>query len=96
MGHPRYTAAVLSNWGELYILREVWDEARRAFHKSLEIAKEIHLQELAANALYGLARTATYLGDSDETRKKGEQSLVAYQEIDNPKTVEVKERLKSL
>lgn len=96
MGHRRYEAVVLGKQGELLLLQEMWSAAREVLTKSLEIAREIHLQELVAAALYGLAQAAAWLGDWEEARENGKQSLSAYQEIKHPKADEVKEWLENL
>jgi hypothetical protein len=96
MGHRRYEAVVLGKQGELLLLQEMWSSAREVFTKSLEIAREIHLPELVAAALFGLAQAAACLGNSEDARENGEQSLLVYQEIHHPKADEVKEWLENV
>lgn len=94
MGHRRYVAAVLSNWGELHLLQEAWDEAEDAFQRAQDITEEIHLWELAALSLFGLARVKAAMGEKDEARRRGKESLLTYQKIKHPKAAQVEEWLK--
>jgi tetratricopeptide (TPR) repeat protein len=96
MGHRRYSAAVLSNWGELYLVQGQWEQAREVFQQAHQIAREIHLQEIVAGSLFGLARVAASGGEIQDAKRRGKESLQTFQKIKHRRADEVKAWLKKL
>ena len=87
--------AILNECGDLYLKQGRLEKARVAFHESATISAKGN-QEVAATALYGLARVASARGDLDEARQKGQESLVLYESMDHRLTESVKTWLNSL
>lgn len=71
----------LGELGEVYLRQKKIEQAQAAFAESLDIARAKQFQELAAVALYGLARVASVRGDYAHARSLAEeaQSILASQ-----------------
>jgi tetratricopeptide (TPR) repeat protein len=94
MGHRRFISVVLSNRGELYLVKEDWEKAELDFDVSEKVAREIDLKEFIAVALYGLARVASARGDHGEAIHLAKESLEIFETINHPKSSDVHQWLK--
>lgn len=87
--------AILNECGDLYLKQNRLEEARAAFHESAAISTKGN-QEVAASALYGLARVAAARGDLDEARQKGQESHSMFESMSHRLTESVNIWLDSL
>ncbi len=87
--------AILNECGDLYLKQNRLVEARAAYHEAATISAKGN-QEVAASALYGLARVAFAGGDTEEARQKGQESLALYESMDHHLAESVKTWLNNL
>lgn len=97
IGAPRYIYTVLLDRGEIHLKYQQLDAARAAFHEVLLQEKSPDRElELAANALYGLARIAHAQGQIADAIRLAQESEAAFTAIEHHKATKVREWRQSL
>ncbi len=83
LGEQYLICGVLAKQGNLYLTQQKFDLAGQTFQKTHDLAEKAGLQELAANALFGLAQTAAAQANHLEARRLGQRSLALFRAIEH-------------
>lgn len=89
LGHFSRLNGILLAWGEMQLLQEAWGEAEGAFAEVLLAAEDAGNQVLMAEALFGLARTATARGDWAQGQAQADASARLFKTMGHSKAGEV-------
>jgi tetratricopeptide (TPR) repeat protein len=79
----------LCEWGELHLKRGERSFASDKFVRALKAARAIEAPELAAIALFGLARVAGERGEYEQAKRWGQESFALYERMGDPRSGEV-------
>jgi tetratricopeptide (TPR) repeat protein len=89
LGHFWLIMATLSTQGEVYLAQKKYDQAWQSFQDSLPMAYELGAREYIALIKYGQAQIRHTLGDDENARNLGRESLAIFVEMDHTKAAEV-------
>jgi hypothetical protein len=94
LGHRWQIGRILSEWGELKLVKQEMAEAEAAFSELFEEARVLQSQELVAFALYGLGRVTAVTQGRDEAEGYGQESLDTFIALGHYKVQEVQQWLR--
>jgi tetratricopeptide (TPR) repeat protein len=88
-GYRWLAVAIENSWGELELARGHVAKAAAVFERALRLARELELQQLVGDALYGLARVAHRQGADADARRLAQEALACFTASHNYRAAEV-------
>jgi tetratricopeptide (TPR) repeat protein/DNA-binding XRE family transcriptional regulator len=95
IGLPQMVANILYEFGNFYLAQSQAEAARKNFNEMFDVIPS-GCSDLVALAQYGLARTSALLGNSDEAKGLGEESVLTLEKLGHSKAAEVRSWLQMM